>query len=189
MRVSEERFRAALKSAPVVVFSQDLELRYTWINSINSPLLSLAPEDYIGRTDFEIFGSEEGARLTTIKEEVLRTGIDSHAEVALTLKGQMYYFGLVVEPLRSPRGKLSGVLCSAIDITSLKATIANLQRALDEVHMLKGLLPICASCKNIRDERGTWQIMEKYIQEHSEAKFSHGICPECMRKLYPDYHP
>jgi PAS domain S-box-containing protein len=189
LRISEERFRAALKSAPVVVFSQDLGLRYTWMNSINSPLLSLAPEDYMGRTDSEIFGSEEGARLTTIKEEVLRTGIDSHAEVTVTLKGQMHYFDLVVEPLRDPRGKLIGLLCSAIDITSLKETIANLQQALDDVQMLKGLLPICASCKKIRDDRGTWQIMEKYIQDHSEAKFSHGICPECMRKLYPEYYP
>jgi hypothetical protein len=99
----------------------------------------------------------------------------------------MHYFDLVVEPLRDPRGKLIGVLCSAVDITSSKETIANLQRALEEVQMLKGLLSICASCKKIRDERGTWQIMEKYIQEHSEAKFSHGICPDCMRKLYPEY--
>jgi PAS domain S-box-containing protein len=189
LRLSEERFRAALKSAPVMVFSQDLELRYTWMNSINSAVLALAQEDYIGRSDSGIFGSEEAARLTAIKEQVLRTGIDSHAEVTVMLKGRMHYFDLVVEPLRDPRGKLIGVLCSAIDITALKETIASLQRALDEVQMLKGLLPICASCKKIRDERGTWQIMEKYIQGHSEAKFSHGICPECMRKLYPDYYP
>jgi PAS domain S-box-containing protein len=189
LRLSEERFRVALRSTPVVVFSQDLRLRYTWMNSINSPLLALTPKDYIGRTDAEIFGREEGARLIAIKEEVLRTGIDSHTEVTVTLKGRMHYFDLLVGPLRDPSGKLIGVLCSAIDITSLKETIANLQQALDEVQMLKGLLPICASCKRIRDEGGTWQIMEKYIQEHSEAEFSHGICPECMRKLYADYCP
>ncbi len=53
------------------------------------------------------------------------------------------------------------------------------------VKVLSGLLPICASCKNIRDDRGYWQSLETYIREHSEADFTHGLCPECMRKLYP----
>ena len=104
------------------------------------------------------------------------------------LKGVRRYFDLVVKPLRDPRGKLVGLLCSAIDITSLKETIARLQQALDEVQLLKGLLPICASCKRIKDEHETWQVLEAYLQDHTEAKFTHGICPDCMRKLYPEYH-
>jgi hypothetical protein len=52
------------------------------------------------------------------------------------------------------------------------------------VKALSGLLPICASCKKIRDDKGYWKKIEEYIQNHSEAKFSHGICPECMNKLY-----
>ena len=184
LRLSEERFRVALKNAPVVVFSQDLQLRYTWINS---PLLTMAPENYLGRTDAEVFGGEQGARLTAIKEEVLRTGMDSHTEVTVTLKGERRYFDLVVEPLRNGGGKILGLLCSAIDITSLKETIVRLQEALDQVQLLSGLLPICASCKKIKDERERWQPLEGYIQSHSEAKFTHGICPDCMRKLYPEY--
>jgi PAS domain S-box-containing protein len=184
LRLSEERFRVALKNAPVVVFSQDLQLRYTWINA---PVLGLAREDYLGRTDAEIFGGQDGARLTALKEEVLRTGIESHAEVAVTLKGVRRYLDLLVEPLGDSRGELVGVLCSAIEITSLKETILKLQQALDEVQLLQGLLPICASCKRIKDEREKWQVLEVYIQAHSGAKFTHGICPECMRKLYPEY--
>ena len=61
--------------------------------------------------------------------------------------------------------------------------------ALDEVNLLKGLLSICASCKRIKDEHENWQPLEGYIQAHSEAKFTHGLCPDCLRKLYPDYHP
>jgi PAS domain S-box-containing protein len=186
LRLSEERFRVALKHAPVVVFSQDLQLRYTWINS---PALGLAREDYLGRTDAEIFGGEDGARLAAIKKEVLRTGIESHTEATVTLKGVRRYLDLVVEPFRDPRGKLVGLLCSAIDTTSLKETIVRLQHALDEVQVLKGLLPMCASCKRIKDEHETWQVLEVYIQAHSGAKFTHGICPECMRKLYPEYCP
>ncbi len=62
-----------------------------------------------------------------------------------------------------------------------------LREALDTIKKLQGILPICASCKKIRDEEGRWQSLERYIGERSEAKFSHGLCPECARKLYPDY--
>jgi hypothetical protein len=64
---------------------------------------------------------------------------------------------------------------------------ARVHDALAQIKVLKGLLPICASCKKIRDDTGYWQQMESYIREHSEVEFSHGICPDCMRKLYPDY--
>jgi len=59
--------------------------------------------------------------------------------------------------------------------------------ALSEVNTLSGLLPICASCKKIRDDSGYWEQIEGYISERSDAQFSHGICPECMKKLYPEY--
>lgn len=62
----------------------------------------------------------------------------------------------------------------------------HLQKALNEIKILKGLLPICANCKKIRDDQGYWNQMEAYISKHSEAQFSHGICPECVRELYPD---
>ena len=61
-----------------------------------------------------------------------------------------------------------------------------LQEALDKVKTLRGLLPICANCKKIRDDGGYWQQVEAYIADHSEAEFTHGICPTCMEKLYPD---
>ena len=63
--------------------------------------------------------------------------------------------------------------------------IRELQEALAKVKKLSGLLPICASCKKIRDDKGYWNQIESYVREHSEAEFSHGICPECMKKLYP----
>ncbi len=65
--------------------------------------------------------------------------------------------------------------------------IVELQDALAKIKTLRGLIPICASCKKIRDDQGYWTQVEAYIQDHSEAEFSHGICPECMKKLYPDF--
>ena len=69
-----------------------------------------------------------------------------------------------------------------------EALIDNLKTSLARVRKLSGLLPICASCKKIRDDKGYWNQIEAYIRDHSEAEFSHGICPECTRKLYPEYY-
>ncbi len=66
--------------------------------------------------------------------------------------------------------------------------IAELQHALAEIKTLHGIVPICASCKKIRDDEGAWHQLEVYISKHTDAKFSHGICKECARKLYPEYY-
>jgi DNA repair exonuclease SbcCD ATPase subunit len=66
--------------------------------------------------------------------------------------------------------------------------ILDLQKTLKEVKALRGLLPICSSCKKVRDDKGYWNQIESYIQERSDAEFSHSICPECAKKLYPDLY-
>ena len=62
-----------------------------------------------------------------------------------------------------------------------------LESSMKEIKLLRGILPICASCKKIRNEKGYWDQVEAYISKHSEAEFSHGICPECEKKLYSEY--
>ncbi len=63
-----------------------------------------------------------------------------------------------------------------------------LEKALADIRKLEGLLPICSNCKKIRDKQGAWEPIEVYIRNHSEAKFSHGICPVCAKELYPDFY-
>ncbi|MBZ5631888.1 MAG: PAS domain S-box protein [Acidobacteriia bacterium] len=191
IRESEERFRVALKLSPVVVFNQDLELRYTWINS---PVLAWANQDYIGRTDAEIVSGEEGAFLTAFKQGVLDSGTGARTECAVTFMGQTRHFDLTAEPLRDSRGTLVGITCACTDVTPTKQAatererlIAELQDALAKVKLLSGLLPICASCKRIRDEHGSWHQLELYIGAHSEAAFSHGLCTECVREMDSDH--
>lgn len=62
-----------------------------------------------------------------------------------------------------------------------------MDEALARVKILTGLLPICASCKSVRDDQGYWNRIEAYVSAHSEAEFSHGICPDCFQRLYPEY--
>jgi len=80
------------------------------------------------------------------------------------------------------------------DLTARKKTEDELRCIYDElvkaqanVKVLSGMLPICGSCKKIRNDHGFWDAIEKYITEHSEAMFTHGLCPDCVRKLYPDF--
>jgi DNA repair exonuclease SbcCD ATPase subunit len=64
--------------------------------------------------------------------------------------------------------------------------VSDLKKTLSEVKTLRGFLPICSHCKKIRDDKGYWNQIESYIHKHSDAEFSHGICPECAKKYYPD---
>lgn len=86
------------------------------------------------------------------------------------------------------------VTMAANILIALGLIIVNLQKveqgflmARNEIKTLKGFLPICSSCKKIRDDKGYWTQIEAYIREHSEAEFSHGLCPDCMKRLYPDF--
>lgn len=95
-------------------------------------------------------------------------------------------------PIRDARGAIAGALLVQVDVTESKrlerereSLIRSHQAAQREVKILKGMLPICSGCKRIRDDKKSWIQMESYIRSHSEADFTHGICPECIKKMYP----
>ena len=107
--------------------------------------------------------------------------------------GRKQYFIVTARPFLNREGHINGLVECFQDITSRKNAeierdnlLEELQNALSKVKLLSGFLPICASCKNIRDDKGYWNQIESYIRDRSEAEFSHGICPDCAKKLYPD---
>ena len=71
--------------------------------------------------------------------------------------------------------------------TLLSQQNKELNQLISEVKQLRGIIPICAECKNIRDDKGFWHQVESYIRDHSEAEFTHSVCPGCMKKLYPEF--
>ncbi len=99
--------------------------------------------------------------------------------------------GYIVKPT-SPQ-ELDRTMAIAVarfgDLVELRRLNEELRTALASVKRLSGLLPICASCKKIRNDKGYWQSVEAYLIERTDAQFSHGCCPECTKKLYPDYIP
>lgn len=109
-----------------------------------------------------------------------------------TTKGADYE--LRIQPLRLSGGSINGRLFLLRDISLRKKIeqereqlIVELKDALERVKTLSGLLPICSHCKKVRDDEGYWHEVESYISNHSGAVFSHGICPDCMAELYPEY--
>lgn len=119
---------------------------------------------------------------------------ETSAEIEVRRGEGTAWYDLRRWPLNDSRGRRRGCLILLRDITRRKQVeaererlLSDLQAALAKVEKLEGMLPICANCKRIRDENGVWHNVEVYIRDHSKAEFSHGICPECAKRLYPDY--
>jgi PAS domain S-box-containing protein len=115
------------------------------------------------------------------------------ATVTRTLAGERRDVILGCSALHEDEGLPERLLVSNTDITALRTAeeererlINELQEALANIKTLRGLIPICSNCKKIRDDKGYWQQVEVYFKDRSEAEFTHGICPDCMKKLYPD---
>jgi hypothetical protein len=93
------------------------------------------------------------------------------------------FMGAPATPVNYQEALFESLLVLILGLTVIIYTI----RSMDHVRLLKGLLPICCACKKIRDDKGYWMQIESYLRNHSEADFSHCICPECAKKLYPEY--
>lgn len=110
--------------------------------------------------------------------------------------GEFYWESASISPVINGEGKITHFVAVKEDITERKRAeeererlINQLQEVVAKVRMLSGLVPICAGCKKIRDDQGYWHQVEEYIQAHSQAQFSHGLCPECARRMFPDFLP
>ena len=97
----------------------------------------------------------------------------------------------IARPIRAADGSITGAVVVRSDVTALVLAekeqaklIDQLQRALSEIKTLHGLIPICANCKKIRNDEGAWERLESYMSNHTEAEFTHGVCPECCPLLF-----
>jgi len=142
LQKSEERFRVAINNSPIIVWSQDRDLRYTWIYNPNP---GFNAEEVIGKTDEEMLPKVDADRLTEIKKKVLASGEGSREEVRTTIQGKPFYYQLVTEPLMDEEGKIAGVTCASIDITELRTYQIRLQKTID------GAIDTIARISEIRD--------------------------------------
>lgn len=151
--------------------------------------------EIIGKNAAELFSTKEVRTFADVISIVDISRDDTEEFVVEKNDGESFIVEVSASNVTSVSGKIVGRMASFIDITKRKAVeadreqlIKKLQDALDKIKTLRGIIPICASCKKIRDDKGYWNQLENYIKEHSEADFSHGICPDCAKKLYPKFY-
>jgi PAS domain S-box-containing protein len=194
---SERRFRSVVQTAKDAIILADA--------SGNIIAWNRAAQTIFGYREDEVLGQP----LTMVMPERYR---NAHRQGIARLQagGEAHVIGTTVElhglrkdgsefPLELSIGTwqaIEGTFYSGIirDITERKRAeeererlIRELQEAMAEIKVLDGLLPICATCKKIRDDKGYWKQLEDYISDHSKATFTHGICADCARKIHPDW--
>jgi len=197
---SEQKLRNIAASLGEGVVVVDLEGRVTFMNPEAEQLLGWTEAEMRGRQLHEAVhyrkpdGSPYPAGECPSKAVLItraRAIVDD--EIYLRKDGSEVPVSYISTPVMED-GRIAGVVIAFQDITQRKQREAEREMmiiehmdALSRVKVLSGMLPICSSCKKIRDDTGYWNQIEAYVHEHSEAEFSHGICPECAEKLYPGH--
>lgn len=198
---SERKFRSLVSNIPGSIYRSKSKDRDSieFLNSEIEKITGYPASDFYQdrkRTFSSIIHPEDlGNVLNTIKEGVVKREpfiieyriIHSDGSIRWVYeKGQCVF---------EKKGKLLWLDGVIFDITERKKLekerekiIKELQDAITKVRTLSGLLPICSSCKKIRDDKGYWNQIEEYIKKHSEAEFSHSLCPDCVKKLYPEFY-
>lgn len=182
-----------LGNAPAPVYLKDCQGRYLYVNRRYEELARVTNDGIRGRSDHDIFPPEIADLFRVQDQDVIRCERTMEFEETVVLPDGEFTFITVKFPIHDSDGVIQAVGGFCTDITERKKVesekaelIASLRKALDEVRTLRGIIPICASCKKVRDDKGYWKQVEQYVHENTGADFSHGYCPECVKKL-PGY--
>lgn len=179
---SEERFRLVAEFAYDWEYWHDATGNFIYTSPSVESMTGYTPADFLANKHLinTLIHPEDREKWLTHSHAKLENNEVAPIEFRVVTKsGETRWIHHVCRTVFAGDGRNRGVRGSNRDITERKKLQA-------EIKILKGLLQICSSCKKIRDDQGNWTQMELYIKNHSEAEFSHGLCPECARKLYPD---
>ncbi|HOV99332.1 MAG TPA: two-component regulator propeller domain-containing protein [Bacteroidota bacterium] len=186
--------RTLIDNLPDEIHIKDIYGRIVVCNKVLLERLGLKNEkDVIGKKNDELMEKEFADRLSADEQRVFEKKESLYDIEDVSWSDQKRIISRTIVPLRNSDGDVTGIVIIERDITERKKNekereklIAELQQSLADVKMLSGLIPICSNCKKIRNDQGYWIQLEAYIQSHSDTKFTHGICPECAAKLYPN---
>ena len=187
---------AIVEGTDDAICSRDMAGTILSWNSAAERMYGFAAKEAIGRPMSIIVPANRLGELSEILEKLKRGERIAGMETTRMRKdGGAVEVSMTISPIKDDEGHVIGASIIARDISERRrmeqerlTLIAELQKAMSEVKQLSGLLPICASCKRIRDEKGSWQQVEVYVHAHSQADFTHSICPDCTKELYPDIY-
>jgi PAS domain S-box-containing protein len=197
LREKEKTIYSLLRNSEDIVVGINRQHQHFFANDSLYKATGFTPEQYLGKTNEEIGMPEELCSFWRTKHEsVFQTGLNESFTFSFeTVDKVERIFQAIVVPELNEANEVDRVFSYMRDITILKqaeaekdALISKLEEALSEIKELRGFIPICANCKKIRDDDGFWSQVEEYIQDRTDAKFSHSICPDCAKKLYPDFY-
>lgn len=158
-------------------------------------MFDYALSEVVGKNAADLFSAKDVRKFSDVIALVDSSRDDTEEFIVERKEGTSFVVEVSASNVTSVAGDLVGRMASFVDISKRKEIesdreklIKKLQEARDQIKVLRGILPICASCKKIRDDKGYWNQIESYIKEHSEAEFTHGICPDCAKKLYPEFY-
>jgi PAS domain S-box-containing protein len=187
-----------MDNVPDTIYFKDTASRFTRINHAQGRVLKLEdPREAIGKTDLDFQATELAAQFLEEEQAIFESGqpLIDRIEFNPAPDGQPRWFSATKVPIIGRDGRPTGLVGISRDVTERmlaerdrERLIAELTDALTNIKTLRGLLPICSSCKKIRDDHGYWNQIESYIKTHSEADFTHGICPDCIERLYGDLY-
>ena len=126
LRVSEERFRVAIKNSPIAVYQQDRDLRYTWAYN---PQVPVPLSEMLGKAPNEFLDPEEAVRLTEVRRRVIETGVGARDEIGLTFAGRKHYYDTTIEPVWNAKGEVIGLTGASMNITELREATEQLREA------------------------------------------------------------
>jgi PAS domain S-box-containing protein len=177
------------------IISQTLDGTILSWNSGAERMFDHAAADMIGESINNLVPRDHHDELLDIRDLVERgRRLERIETVRLRKDGARIDVSITMSPIKNAEGAIQGASIVLRDVTERKRQekerlrlIQELTDALKCVKTLSGLLPICASCKKIRNDNGYWEQVETYIKSRSNAEFTHGICPDCVRVLYPEY--
>jgi PAS domain S-box-containing protein len=185
----------AVEQSPVSVVVTDIRGAITYVNPQFCKLTGYAFEEVVGRNPRILKSGSQDTMYYTSMWKTIASGDIWHGEFHNFKKnGESYWEQASISPIRDAHGRITHYVAVKEDISARKKIeaereqlITELQAALHKVKTLSGLLPICSGCKKIRTDGGYWQHVETYISSHTNAQFSHGLCPECMKKYFAGY--
>lgn len=183
------KLHAAVNSAAEVIFMTDCEGVFTFVNPEFTRLYGYTAKEVVGKVTPRVLKS--GMLKPEVYESFWQTitsgGIAKAEYVNKAKGGQLLIIEGSASPIFNERQEVVGYMAIQQNITERKQTEKELQEAREEIKILSGILTICGYCKKIRDDQEHWKPIEVYISDHSEANFSHGICPECIKIHFPEY--